>query len=78
MIEEEIIKCQESPAYFFNKYAVIKDKDGNILEKPVLTDELIRIRTDQYQQWMDRHFRGTVSPEQYRNEYNKFLKISEK
>ena len=74
MIEEEIRKCQESPAYFFNKYVVMKDKNGKILEKPVLTDELIRIRTDQYQQWRARHFRGIVSPEQYKKEYNEFLK----
>ena len=40
---EEIRKCKESPAYFFNKYCVLRDKDGNEIDKPVLTDEDIKV-----------------------------------
>ena len=40
---EEIRKCKESPAYFFNKYCVLYDKNGNEIEKPFLTDEDIQI-----------------------------------
>lgn len=36
---EELKKCMESPAYFFNKYVELRDKDGNVLPKREITDE---------------------------------------
>ena len=75
---QELQRCKESPAYFFNKYAVLKDKEGNVLKKPVLTDEQIRTMTDAYQQWRAKHFRCRVSPEQYAILYEQYLKIKNK
>ena len=39
---EEIKKCMDSPAYFYNMYCKVVDREGNEISKPVLTDEQIR------------------------------------
>ena len=36
---EEIKKCADSPAYFYNTYCKIVDKNGNEIPKPHLTDK---------------------------------------
>ena len=41
-LREEMRKCEESPAYFFNKYVEIRDKNGVCVPKRDVTDEEIR------------------------------------
>lgn len=36
---EEYQKCIDSPAYFYNNYCLIKDKDGNWVKPKPITDE---------------------------------------
>ena len=46
MIEEfieEYQKCLESPAYFYNNYCLIKDKDGGLAKPAPITDEQIQV-----------------------------------
>lgn len=37
--EEEFVKCIESPFYFYQKYWVVRDKNGNIVPKKKITEE---------------------------------------
>ena len=41
-IEEEVNRCKASPVYFYNKYCVLLDKDGNEVKKPRLSNLQIR------------------------------------
>lgn len=47
MTEDELIdeytKCLESPAYFYNNYCFIKDKDGGLSKPAPITDEQIQV-----------------------------------
>ena len=40
---EEYTKCLEFPAYFYNNYIMIKDKDGGVSKPSHVTDEQIEI-----------------------------------
>ncbi len=42
-LREEYTKCLESPAYFYNNYCLIKDKDGGVSKPAPVTDEQIEI-----------------------------------
>ena len=43
---EEYQKCLESPAYFYNNYCLIKDKDGGLAKPAPITDEQIKALLD--------------------------------
>lgn len=52
-LEQELKRCKESPVYFYNKYCVLVDKEGNEINKPRLTNAQFRaaIEVDQHLRW---------------------------
>lgn len=40
---DEYTKCLKSPAYFYNNYCLIKDKDGGLSKPTPITDEQIQV-----------------------------------
>ena len=47
-LQLELEKCKESPAYFYNKYCELRDKEGNIIPKKDVTDEEIEAAVMDY------------------------------
>lgn len=41
-IKDEIKKCKESPAYFYNKYVKLINRAGDFISKKEITDEEIK------------------------------------
>lgn len=52
-LEQELKRCKESPVYFYNKYCVLLDNDGNEIKKPRLTNAQFRaaLEADQNLRW---------------------------
>jgi len=52
-IKEEVNRCKASPVYFYNKYCVLLDKDGNEAKKPRLTNSQIRaaVEVNEHLRW---------------------------
>lgn len=49
--KEELKRCEESVAYWFNHYCVLMDKKGNELPKPHITDEQINNAREVWKKW---------------------------